>query len=136
MKAELDATKAKLDELTKKMGEPEDESKMDAKIAERSSVLDAARRVLGPDAKLDGKSNDAIRREVITKMDGAAALLEGDKPRAPELVKVYFEARTRSVAQAPAPRGDARQLPAASFPGATQASALDVSSLYTPPGRR
>jgi len=134
MKAECDALRAKVDELTKKLGEPMDEKKMDSLVAERSSVLDAARRILGPDAKLEGKSNDALRREAITKLDGAAALLDGGKERSAEAVRVYFEARTRSL---PAPSTFVPQRLDAHGVGPTGTQpALDVSRQYTPPGRR
>lgn len=131
LEKELADAKTKIDELTKKLGEPMDEKKMDSLVAERSSVLDAARRILGPDAKLEGKSNDALRREAITKLDGAAALLEGGKERSAEAVRVYFEARVRSMpAQTP--------LRADSLGGAPTLGAptVDVSTIYTPPGRR
>jgi hypothetical protein len=131
LEKELADAKTKIDELTKKLGEPMDEKKMDSLVAERSSVLDAARRILGPDAKLEGKSNDALRREAITKLDGAAALLEGGKERSAEAVRVYFEARVRSMpAQTPL-RADS--LGGAPTPGAPT---VDVSTIYTPPGRR
>lgn len=129
MKAECDALKAKIDELTKRLGEPMDEKKLDSLVSERAAVLEAAKRILGPDAKFDGKSNDAVRREVITKLDGASALLDGDKPRAPETMKVYFEARVRSLPAGSPLRSDAIATPPA--PGS-----LDTRALYTPPGRR
>jgi hypothetical protein len=129
MKAELDATKAKLDEMSKKLGESESEEKMDAKVAERSSVIEVVRTVLGSDAKPEGKSVDALRREVITKLDGAAALLDGGKPRDAEAVRVYFDARVKSLGArgSNATRSDSA--------GATGAKKRDLRSLYSPPGR-
>lgn len=139
---ELADARAKIDELTKKLsGEaPPDEKKLDSLVEERAAVREVARRVLGADAKLEGKTNDALRREVITKLDGAAVLMDGDKPRPPEFVQTYFEGRARSLASsstssspvpafAPlAPRGDAGFVPAP--------APVDHRHLYTPPGRR
>lgn len=140
---ELTDAKAKIDELTKKLsGEaPPDEKKLDALVDERASVREIARRVLGAEAKLDGKSNDVLRREVITKLDGAAILLDGDRPRPPEFVQTYFEGRARSIASSSTTQPGALQSPL----GTSSSLRADVGqvptvpdhrSLYTPPGRR
>lgn len=73
-KAELAGMQKAVDEKSAELAEAKDETKMDARIAERAKLLEQARRVLGPSAKLDGKSPDAIRREVLTKLDGAACV--------------------------------------------------------------
>ena len=56
---------------------------LDAAVSKRIALFDGARKILGTDAKLDGKTADAIRREVIVKrlpkMDAAkVAALSGD----------------------------------------------------------
>lgn len=135
LKTELDAMRAKVDELEKKLGSP-DEEKLDSLVDERVVVRDIARRVLGADAKLEGKSNDAIRREVVAKLDGAAALLDGGKPRSSEMMRTYFDARTRSL-----PKGAALSplQPLSAAPARLDhdaPAAIDPRALYTPPGRR
>lgn len=92
MKAELAGKSAALDEKTKALEEAADETKMDARIAARAALVEQARTVLGKDAKLDGKTSDAIRREVLTKLDGAACVEGKDAAH----VAIYFDARLRA----------------------------------------
>lgn len=132
MKAELDATKAKLDEMSKKLGESQSEEKMDALVAERSSVIDTVRQVLGADAKPEGKTVHALRCEVITKLDGASALLDGGKPRDPEQVRVYFDARVKALGSRSAAGGAAARTDSSSQ---STGQKRDLRNLYSPPGR-
>lgn len=121
MQAQLDSANAEIEQLKKDMGEGEDEEKMDALVNERLGVLTVASQVLGADHKPAGKSNDALRREVITKLDGAAVLAGSDgKPKSADYVRAYYESAARraagtpSVAQradsVPAPTGGPRRL--------------------------
>lgn len=137
LKGQVDSMKAKLDELTKKLGESEDETKMDAKLAERGRVVDAAKRVLGTEAKTDSKTSDAIRREVLVKLDGADVVLDGEKkPLTADIVRVMFDARIRGL---PATPGFAPPVRTDSYPTApglpTGAPTADPRGQYTPPGR-
>lgn len=132
LKGQLDAATAEIGELKKKLGEETSGEKMDSLVAERVSLIDVARRVLGTEAKFDGKSNDTVRREVITKLDGAAVLLDGDKPKGADYVVAYFESlakRIGSSTTAPAPRTDAN-------PTGGPAPKVDVKNFHTPPSRR
>lgn len=61
LQAELDAAKAELAEAT-------GEEKLDARVAERLALFDRARRVLGTEAKLDGKKDGQIIDEVLVKL--------------------------------------------------------------------
>lgn len=101
---ELNAAEATITQLKKDLGEATDEEKMDARIAARAELHTKARKVLGAEAKLDGKSADAVKREVIAKLDGEKALLGPDgKPLSSEFVSLYFERRIGLEAGAGAP---------------------------------
>ena len=108
-KAELDGAKAALAAQAAELVAAKDETKLDAKIAERATLIEQAKRVLGAGVKLDGKTADAIRREVCTKLDGAACVEGKDEA----FVAAFFSGRIASLAalQLAAPRTDA--LPAA-----------------------
>lgn len=99
LQAQLDAANAQIEQLKKDLGDATDETKMDARAAARASLVETARKVLGAEAKLDGKSSDEIRREVIVRMDGAAKLTgEDGKPRSSEYVAIYFDAMVPRLA--------------------------------------
>lgn len=61
----------------------------------RVLLIETARRLLGAEAatKLDGKTDDEVRRAIITVVDGAARLTSADgSPRSADYVFAYFDA--------------------------------------------
>lgn len=94
-----DGLQAAVDSLQKQLADATDETKADARIAARAELHTQAKKVLGAEAKLDGKTSDAIRREVITKLDGETKLVGGDgKPLVARDVEIYFGARMAAFA--------------------------------------
>lgn len=99
LQAQLDAANSQIEQLKKDLGEATDETKMDARASARATLIETARKVLGAEAKLDGKSGDEIRREVIVKMDGASKLAgEDGKPKSTDYVTAYFDAMLPRIA--------------------------------------
>jgi hypothetical protein len=83
--ARADAAEAQVTKLNDEIKTLPEKMKADA--AARSQLEGQAREVLGKDQKFDGKSDDEIRKLVITKLD-AAAKLEG---KSPEYVAARFD---------------------------------------------
>lgn len=135
LQAALDAATASIESMKKDLGEATDETKMDARIAARASLFAQAKSVLGAEAKLDGKTSDTVRREVIVKLDGEATLVGPDgKPRGAEYVETYFGARMKAFAEtAPkptSPSGLARR-DAVTAPAATHLDPVSPFDLST-----
>jgi hypothetical protein len=135
LQAALDAATATITAMKKDLGEATDETKMDARIASRAALFAQAKSVLGAEAKLDGKTSDAIRREVIAKLDGDAKLIGPDgKPRDATYVEIYFagcEGRIAAATPKPtSPSGLARRdaLTAPPTPHLDPASPFDLST--------
>lgn len=94
MQAAADAATATIAQLKKDLGEATSEETLDARTVARATLHEQARKVLGAETKLDGKSADAVRREVIVKLDGEKAVLGADgKPQSPAYVETYFGGR-------------------------------------------
>lgn len=113
MKEELAGQTAALDEKSKALDEATDETKMDARIAARAALVEQARGVLGASVKLDGKTSDQIRREVLTKLDGAGCVEGKDASH----VAIYFEARLKSRSSESLSQSRADALPPIPAPG-------------------
>lgn len=136
LQAALDAATASIESMKKDLGEATDETKMDARIAARASLFAQAKSVLGAEAKLDGKTSDAVRREVIVKLDGEATLVGPDgKPRGAEYVETYFGARMKAFeATSPkpiSPSGLARRDAVTAPPAATHLDPVSPFDLST-----
>jgi hypothetical protein len=91
--AERDAANKSRDDAAAKLAAAEDPKRLDALVAERVKLVDNARRVLGTEAKFDGKTDREIMIETIRKddatFDGAA--------KSDDYVRAYFEASTKST---------------------------------------
>lgn len=61
------AAEAKAKELQGKLDAAVDTSKLDELVAARAALLESARKVLGAEAKLDGKTEAQIKAEVVAK---------------------------------------------------------------------
>jgi hypothetical protein len=96
--ARADAADAQIKTLTTKLDEATDTKRLDAAISERVTLLNAARKVLGDDAKLDGLTPRAIREAVVVKLDTSAKLAD----RSDDYVTARFDAAIAHGA-APAP---------------------------------
>lgn len=118
MQKSLDEANATIEQLKKDIGEATDETKMDARAADRAALIADVRLVIGAQEKLDGKSSDEMRRAAVTKLDGAAALVGADgKALPPADVKLVFDASIRRLKAAATQRStntDHRQAPTAS----------------------
>ena len=68
-----------------------------------------------------------------TSANLAAALLDGGKPRDPEQVRVYFDARVKALGSRSANGGAARADSSSSSQSTGQKR--DLRNLYSPPGR-
>lgn len=99
---------------------------MDALIADRAAVIDAARKILGDKFDPAGKANASIRREAVTKRLGAAAVAD----KSDEYVSAAFDTLTAvgAVAGGPDPVRDHLRAPAAKNPvnGVTTRDADDA----------
>lgn len=135
LKTELEAAAAREAELKTKLEAATNGSatKLDSIVNETITVRDVARRVLGAEAKLDGKSADELRREVIAKLDGANAVLEDGKadakPRSVSDMKIYFDARMRGMSETTTQRRDSNGN------GGNGGKPVGNPNQYTPPGR-
>lgn len=133
LKTELEAAGARETELKTKLeaATAGSATKLDSIVSETIAVREVARRVLGAETKLDGKSADELRREVIVKLDGASAVLEDGKadgkPRSVDAMKIYFDARMRGAESAQ--RRDSTGNGGHARPPVTN------PNQYTPPGR-
>ena len=74
VQAKLDQANKDLGEAKKKLDEATDPEAIQAKVDARASLERNAKKVLGDDAKLDGKSDKAIKLEVVKKVDPDAKL--------------------------------------------------------------
>lgn len=79
--ARADAAEAQIKDLTAKLADANDPKRLDslvaakvAAVAARASLETEARKVLGADAKFDGKTDTDVRKLVIAKLDSAAKL--------------------------------------------------------------
>lgn len=90
--AERDAVVKERDEIKTKLDEANDPTRLDSLVADRLSLVDNARRVLGSEAKLDGKSDREIMIEAI-RHDDESFVAEG---KSDDYVRAYFEACTKS----------------------------------------
>lgn len=91
--AERDAAIKERDDAKSALDEANDPKRLDGLVAERVALVTAARRVLGTDAKLDGKSDREIMVETIRK-DADDFDAEG---KSDDYVVAYFEASTKSA---------------------------------------
>lgn len=66
--AKLDAAEGQVKTLTAKLADETNPAKFSAKVAARVAFEGKARAVLGKDAKLDGKTEAEISREMLTKL--------------------------------------------------------------------
>jgi hypothetical protein len=89
----LAAETKRADEAEGKLAEANDPARLDALVADRVNVVAAARRVLGDEAKLDGKPEREIMIETIAHADDKFDA-EG---KSDDYVRAYFEASTKSV---------------------------------------
>lgn len=133
-KEELAGKTKALDDKSKELDEATDETKMDARIAARTALIQQARGVLGAEVKLDGKTSDQIRREVLTKLDGAGCVEGKDANH----VAIYFEARLKArgadlLAQS---RSDALPVVPTAPSAPSGAPATDLSAYLVRPGDR
>lgn len=90
--AERDAATKERDEFKTKLDDATDPTHLDSLVADRVALVTSARRVLGTDAKLDGKSEREIMVETIRHADDAFDA-EG---KSDDYVRAYFEASTKS----------------------------------------
>lgn len=94
MKAALDEANGKIKGLEETLATETSEAKTDARVTARLALLETARTILGADVKFDGKTADAIKREIVTKLDGAERLNGSDgKPRSVDQMAQYFDMR-------------------------------------------
>lgn len=137
LKTERDELKAKLEDIEKRLGDAESPERMDARVAERTALLDTARGVLGADAKFvrqDGKamSDREVRAAVLAKLDPELKV-DGQSD---DVVRIHFDAAVRfltkgapapapSATSSPSPLGAARAA-AVPAPGAPQPKRLDA----------
>ncbi len=91
--AERDAAIKERDGAKTALEEANDPKRLDGLVADRVSLVTAARRVLGADAKLDGKSDREIMIETI-RHDAEDFDAEG---KSDDYVRAYFEASTKSA---------------------------------------
>lgn len=95
LRAERDKATAERDASAKALTEANDPKRIDSRVAARVALADRARRVLGADAKIEGKTDREIMIETI-RHDDTAFAAEG---RSDEYVAAYFEASTKSLAR-------------------------------------
>lgn len=93
MTAERDAVIKERDDGVAKLKEANDPKRLDGLVADRVALVTVARRVLGADAKLEGKSDRDIMVEAI-RHDAKDFDAEG---KSDDYVQAYFEASTKSV---------------------------------------
>lgn len=91
--AKCDAATKERDEFKTKLDEANDPKRLDSLVADRVALVTSARRVLGTDAKLDGKTDREIMVETIKHTDDA---FDADG-KSDDYVRAYFEASTKSV---------------------------------------
>jgi len=91
--AERDAAIKERDDAKIALDEANDPKRLDGLVTERVALVTAARRVLGADVKLDGKSDREIMIETIRK-DADDFDAEG---KSDDYVRAYFEASTKSA---------------------------------------
>jgi hypothetical protein len=91
--AERDAAAKERDEFKTKLDAANDPARLDSLVADRVKLVDAARRVLGDETKLDGKSDREIMLATITHTDDK---FDADG-KSDDYVRAYFEASTKSV---------------------------------------
>jgi hypothetical protein len=90
--AERDASTARADAADKALVEANDPKRLDTLVAARVDLVSNARRVLGADAKLEGKSEREIMIETI-RHDDEVFVADG---KSDDYVRAYFEASTKS----------------------------------------
>lgn len=116
LKAKLDAATAEVEKLkadlvganalTSKLIDP---AHLDALVASRVALESSARRVLGTDAKLEGKSDRDVMCEVLAKTDAKF----DPKDRSIDYVRARFDASTEIAVKADAAVADANKASAA-----------------------
>lgn len=124
VKAELAGKQAALDAQTAALACATDETKLDAHLDARAQLLARARSVLGTSTKLDGKTADTIRREVLTKLDGAACVEGKDE----SFVTAFFTGRMAAVASS--------AVASARVDSGASAPVVDLSRYRVRPGDR
>jgi len=90
--ATADAATARADAADKALVEANDPTRLDSLVTERVALVSNARRVLGAESKLDGKTDREIMVETI-RHDDKAFEAEG---KSDDYVRAYFEASTKS----------------------------------------
>lgn len=120
LQGRADAADARIKELEGQLVEAKDPAKLDAAVTARSVLVTSARKILGSEVKLDGKSEREVMVEALAKSD--AELKTEDK--SDDYVRAAFDFATRSArkdahaavriaatvpAEAPTEKRDARQ---------------------------
>lgn len=91
--AERDAAIKERDDSKTALEKANDPKRLDSLVSERVSLVENARRVLGTDAKLEGKTDREIMVETI-RHDDKDFDVEG---KSDDYVRAYFEANTKST---------------------------------------
>lgn len=91
--AERDALSKERDDAIKALEEANDPARLDSLVAARVSLVENARRLIGTEAKLDGKTDREIMIEAIKHNDDA---FDADG-KSDEYVAAYFDASTKST---------------------------------------
>jgi hypothetical protein len=91
--AERDAATARADAADKALEDANDPKRLDSLVADRVSLVSNARRVLGAESKLDGKTDREIMVETIRHDDDK---FDADG-KSDDYVRAYFEASTKST---------------------------------------
>jgi hypothetical protein len=90
-KARADAAEAKATVAEKARNDAADPARLDKLVAERMSLCEQARAVLGAEVKLDGKDAKSIKLDVLKKLDPDATF-DG---KSDEYVNAYYESSVR-----------------------------------------
>lgn len=119
LQAKYDAAAAKLPTLEQEIVALKDPARLDAAAIARASLLELARKVCGAEAKFDGKSDAAIRREVAAKANPALRL-DG---KSDEYVQALFDTAAADATKA-AQRADAERAGNAGIRAAVETGAV------------
>lgn len=119
LQAKLDEAEKKRDELQGKLDEAQDPKRLDARVQERTELIDKARRI-APELKTDGLSDQQIRCEAL-KAKG----VEVRSDASDDYIRGRFEAVAESM---PAQRQDS--------PGAARAAAHGAQTQTPQPEKR
>jgi len=108
--------------------EREEQTRIDARVAERVNLITIAKPLLGDAWRADGKSEDAIRREVIAKLEPDFELPDAKEDGAEDYVRGAFKSLSRRADRATKALNHTRRASPGHAPGAGSSARADSTT--------